>query len=57
MGLTGTDLAVFIDKREAMIRDAVREKQKTEREERLKDREERIKEKEFAENENRPFSK
>ena len=49
MGLTGTELSTFVDKREAMIREAEREKQKIEREERLREREERMKEKEFAE--------
>ena len=45
MGLTGTDLAAFVDKRESMVRDAEREKQKIEREERAREREERMKEK------------
>lgn len=53
MCLTGTDLATFVDKREAMIREAEREKQKIEREERLKDREERMKDKELASSKNR----
>ena len=50
MGLKGTDLAAFIDKREVMIREAEKEKQKTEREERAREREERMKDKEFKEN-------
>lgn len=51
MGLKGTDLAAFIDKREAMIREAEKEKQKIEREERAREREERMKDKEYKENE------
>ena len=57
MGLTGTDLAAFVDKRESMVRDAEREKQKIEREERAREREERMKEKEFAEQEKQALFK
>ena len=42
MGLTGNELAAFVDKREALARDAEKEKQKIEREERAKEREERM---------------
>ena len=51
MGLTGNDLATFVDKRESLMRETEREKQRIEREERVKEREERMKDKEFAEQE------
>ena len=47
MGLTGNELATFVDKREAMLRETEKEKQKLDREERMREREERMKEKEF----------
>ena len=49
MGLTGTDLADFVDKRESAMRDSEREKQTIERDERAKGRAERMKDKEFIE--------
>ena len=36
MGLTGNDLATFVDKRESVMRETEREKQRIEREERVK---------------------
>ena len=47
MGLTGNELATFVDKREAMLRETEKGKQKLDREERMREREERMKEKEF----------
>ena len=44
MGLTVINLAAFIDKREAVVRNAERGKQKIERQERLRDRDKRMKE-------------
>ena len=44
MGLTGNELATFVDKREAMLRETEKEKQKLDREERMREREERMKE-------------
>ena len=57
MGLTGNDLATFVDKRESVMRETEREKQRIEREERVKEREERMKDKEFAEQEKQALLK
>ena len=46
MGLTGNELAAFVDKRESLAREAEKEKQAIEREERAREREERAKERE-----------
>ena len=46
MGLTGNELAAFVDKRESLAREAEKEKQVIEREERARERDERAKERE-----------
>ena len=46
MGLTGNELAAFVDKRESLAREAEKEKQAIEREERARERDERAKERE-----------
>ena len=51
MGLKGSELADFVNKRETMIREAEKQKQNIEREERAKEWEESMKDKEYKENE------
>ena len=56
MGLSGNDLAAFVDKRESMMREAETKKRRIIRE-KSNEREERMKEKEFAEHENQALLK
>ena len=57
MGLKGSELADFVNKRETMIREAEKQKQNIEREERAKEREERMKDEEYKENERQALIK
>ena len=57
MGLKGSELADFVNKRETMIRENEKQKQNIEREERAKEREERMKDKEYKENERQALLK
>ena len=57
MGLTGNELAAFVDKRESLVREAEKEKQNIEREERAREIEERMRDKELAQQEKQTLLK